>query len=169
MNLPDTVDWDLVLLKSEVETTFELLFPSPPAVNCDDWLDGESLEIVNGVDFRKLPRLLADELDGVPLLALLSVEEGKYYLGGYLLKLLETIARMRRLYPSDTPVIAMEWIGFLGFLKGEAGADWIRGIKPLRSVVSRILDLMINTAGFEFDESDLQEIRTVRNSIEPFV
>lgn len=169
MKLPDTVDWDLVLLKSEVETTFELLFPSPPAVNCDDWLDGESLKIVNGVDFRKLPSLLDDELDGVPLLALLSLEEGKYYLGGCLLKLLETVARMRRLYPSDTPVIAMEWIGLVGFLKGEAGADWIRGIKPLRSVVTRVLDMMINTAGFEFDESDRQEIRTVRSSIEPFV
>lgn len=169
MKPADAVDWDLVLLKSEVETTFELLFPSPPAVSCEDWLDGESLKIIRGVDFRKLPSLLDDELDGVPLLALLSFEEGRYYLGGYLLKLLGTIARMRRLYPSDTPVIATEWIGLLGFLKSEAGAEWIRGIKPLRSLVTRVLDVMINTAGFEFDESTLQEIRTVRSSIEPFV
>jgi len=169
MKPPDAVDWDLVILKSEVETTFELLFPSPPAVNCDDWLDGESLEIVNGVDFRRLPGLLDDELDGVPLLALLPFEESKYYLGGYLLKLLGTIARMRRLYPSDTPVIAMEWIGLLDFLKSEAGTGWIRKINPLRSLVTRVLDVMINTAGFEFDESTLQEIRMVRSSIEPFV
>ncbi len=169
MRLPDTVDWDLALLKSEVETIFELVFPSPPVVGPEDWLDGETLKIVNGVDFRQLPGLLADELDGVPLLALLSIEEGKYYLGGYLLKLLETIARIRRLYPSDTPVIAMEWVGLVGFLKNAAVANWIREIKPLRSIVTRILDVVINTAGFEFDENDLWTIRTVRISIEPYV
>ena len=155
---------DLLLIEREITITFELLFDEIPPVDASDILDGNMLELFVGKAFHEIPDILEGDADPLSFFSLVELPEAKYYLGGYLLWLAGKIRYSRAVYPfAQNPVfLGLPYITLMGWLVSEEAATWIKSCKILPSLIVRILDLVVNTAGFWLDEEDNQQILQAR-------
>lgn len=162
MHLPDHID--LLLIEREITILFDLLFDEIPVVDASDILDGNMLGLFVGKSFHEVPEIIDDSADSLSFFDLVSLPEGKYYLGGYLLWLVRLVRTSRDNYPfAHNPVfLGIPYLTLMGFLVSHDAVAWIHSCKPLPPIIVRLLDLVLNTAGFELDEEKKQQILVTR-------
>ena len=156
---------DLLLIEREITITFELLFDAIPPVDASDILDGNMLELFVGKAFHEIPDILEGDADPLSFFSLVELPEAKYYLGGYLLWVVRKVRYARDYYPLyQIPefLMVVPYITLMGFLVSEEAVTWIKSCKTLPSLIVRILDLVVNTAGFMLDDEDRQQILQAR-------
>lgn len=158
---------DLVLLKKEVIVHFDKLFQSPPEIDCIDRLDSDYLIRLNGLTYLEFKGLIASEFDGFHIFSLVSKEVARYYLAGYILYLIEQVSECRRIYPVDLfPFyLGAPFSAIMSFFDSNESINWVLSIPELPITLVKFLDVLINTAGFEFDKEKLIEISKIRNEM----
>ena len=153
---------DLISLSGRIRQAFDSLYSGPPDFDCSDPLDGDNLARFSGRSYDDIQEVLVEE-DLLPFLALVPDEVARYYMGGYMLFFLERIGRCRDLHPlGDVPFIpGIAYITMMGFLKQASTREWLSGSEGMAEIVTDFLSAFINTAGFDFDEEEKEEIRSI--------
>jgi len=159
--------WDIRLLELEVRVAFDVLFSGPPEIDWSDPLDGESLSKFNGKKYYEVEDIIEGGVDGFPFFALVSPQVGRYYVGGYIIFFLRKMEICRNLYPESlcSFVVTVEYLTFMAFLRQDETVSWVASMPRMADIVCRFLNLMMNTAGFEYEGENLNEMRAIKNSI----
>lgn len=157
---------DLALMEHEIRLVFDALFNESPEIDTSGTLDGGFLELFNRKSFTEIQEVIGN-LAAFPFFSLVPEDVGKYYLGGYLLYLLEVIRASRDDYAAmGSPIVCGdEYDTVLDFLSRGSVVDWIRSNKSMSYIILKFLDIVSNTVAFEHREEDLLQLMGIRESI----
>lgn len=143
------------------------MFDEPPVVDSRDWLDGDSLELLSGKNYRELVPLLTKELDVFPLFALIPHEAGRYYLASALIahvNCLQGVVDCRnpkyRWMHEAYCLIGTIYISMIEFLRRKETVEWILLNEDLRRLIGDVFDTT-NELLSDLEESNLKDVRQI--------